>query len=249
MTPTPDKPAATSGDSHEPGGSQPSGDTRARVLEAFLALVAERSFERVGLADVASRAGVSLSDLRGQFGSTFDMLSAFVRDNDRKVLAALSDEHDDAMASQPARDRVFDVMMRRLDILASHKGVLRSLARSACRNPFFALALNRLSVRSAQWMLAAARIDTSGLKGAARAQGLAMVHARVLSTFVRDEDPGLARTMSALDRELSKGERALGLLDSMCTFATCGGRGERASRATSDPAPPVDPVDPIIALR
>ncbi|MBB3771875.1 AcrR family transcriptional regulator [Angulomicrobium tetraedrale] len=210
---------------------------RDKALAGFLAVLAHRPFERIGLGDVATEAGLSLAELRGAFGSTFDLLAAFVRDTDAKVLAGPTDD----MADQPARDRLFDVLMRRLDVLAPHRPALRSLAESARRNPFFALALNRLAVRSQQWMLAAAKIDTAGLKGAVRAQGLALVFARVLQTYLRDEDPGLAPTMAALDRELAKGERALGLLEGAVGLATGGRRGRRSS------APPPSSETPAAA--
>jgi hypothetical protein len=58
-------------------------------------------------------------------------------------------------------------------------------------------------------MMAAAGIDAAGPSGMIRAQGLAVLFARVLGTFVRDEDPGLARTMAALDRRLRRGERTV----------------------------------------
>ncbi|MBS9478592.1 TetR/AcrR family transcriptional regulator [Ancylobacter sp. VKM B-3255] len=207
-------------------------EARAAILDSFLVLLAERPFERISLGDVAERAGVSLAELRAAYGSTFDMVSAFVRETDRKVLAGPTDD----MADEPARDRLFDVLMRRLDALGPHKGALRSLAESARRNPFFALALNRLAVRSQQWMLAAAKIDTAGLKGAVRAQGLALVYARVLQTFLRDEDPALARTMAALDRELDKGQRALGLLEGAVRLATGGRRGQKEAQPPEEPA-------------
>src|SRR5262245_42581990 len=117
---------------------------REKLIEAFLALLAEKSFEKIGLAAVAEKAGVSLADMRGEFGSTFDILAAFVRETDRKVLAG--GEQEDAEAS--ARDRLFEVLMRRLEALQPHREAIRSLARSAQRSPSFALAMNRLAVRS-----------------------------------------------------------------------------------------------------
>lgn len=218
-----------------PGGTKAAAapDPRTHILDSFLALLGERSFDQISLGDVATRAGVSLADLRASYGSTFDMLASFIRATDQKVLAGASDDMDD----QPARDRLFDVLMRRLDALAPYKPAIRSLSASVRRSPSLAMGLNRLSVRSQQWMLASAKIDTSGLKGAVRAQGLALIFAKVLQTFVRDDDPGLARTMAALDRELDKGERALGLLGSVCRLATCGGR--RARRAETAPDEPV----------
>lgn len=186
---------------------------RDRILEAFLALLAEQPFERIGLGAVAARASVSLAELRREFGSTFDMLSAFMRDVDNRVLTG---EFDADFAESPARDRLFDVLMRRIEVLTPHREAVRSLARSARRNPAFALALNSLSLRSQQWMLAAARIDTAGVQGCVRAQGLSYVMARTLRVWLDDEDPGLARTMATLDRELANGERALNLIEGFC---------------------------------
>ena len=49
---------------------------------------------------------------------------------------------DPDMAEEPPRERLFDVLMRRLEVLAPHKEAVRSLLRSARRNPRLALALN-----------------------------------------------------------------------------------------------------------
>ena len=86
---------------------------------------------------------------------------------------------------EPARERLFDVLMRRLEALAPYKEAVRSLMRSARRNPGLALALNAMAVRSQQWMLEAAGIGASGPHGALRAQGAALMFARVLSGLVR----------------------------------------------------------------
>jgi hypothetical protein len=116
--------------------------------------------------------------------------------------------------------------------LAPHKAAIRSLMRSACRNPGLAVALNGFGVRSQQWMLTAADISAAGPKGMLRAQGLALLFARVLATFVNDDDPGLARTMAALDRELARGQRWSGMLDGLCRLAPpiCCPPGRRSRR-------------------
>jgi len=78
-------------------------DRRGRMLDTFLALLAERPFERIGLGDVATGAQVSLAELRAAFGSTFDMLSTFIRDTDRRVLAALAAEGEERVAPRARR--------------------------------------------------------------------------------------------------------------------------------------------------
>jgi AcrR family transcriptional regulator len=187
---------------------------REKIIAAFLALLADERFESIGLADVAGQAGVSLAQLRDEFPSTLAILAAHIKATDRAVLAAdVSD-----MAEEPERERLFDVLMRRLEILAPHRDAVRSLLRSARRDPPFALALNGLVVRSQQWMLTAAGIGASGPRGMVRAQGLAVLFASVLRTWVDDDDPGQARTMAALDRGLGRGQRLLGLMEDVCAI-------------------------------
>ncbi len=134
------------------------------------------------------------------------------------------------MAEEPPRERLFDVLMRRLEVLAPHKDAVRSLMRSAARNPGLALALNGLAVRSQQWMLTAADIDAAGPRGMVRAQGLALLFASVLRTWVDDDDPGHARTMAALDRALARGQRWSGFLDDLVSHSSNASRAARRQR-------------------
>jgi AcrR family transcriptional regulator len=201
---------------------------RDKIIAALLVLLADKPFEAIGLADIAGQAGVSLAQLRGEFASTLAILAAHIKATDHAVLAEdLSD-----MEDEPGRERLFDVLMRRLEALAPHRQAVRSLLRSARRNPPLAVALNGLAVRSQQWMLTAAGMSASGPRGMIRAQGLAMLFASVLRTWVRDEDPGQARTMAALDRALARGQRFAGFLDDLCYIPTriCRLRSRRRSR-------------------
>lgn len=201
--------------SHAPASERaapPTGTDRDKIIAAFLALLAEKRIEQIGLAEVAESAGVSLAEMRGEFPSKLAILAAHIKIVDRAVL---SQDYAD-MAEEPPRERLFDVLMRRFEILAPHRDAVRSLHRSAMRNPPLALALNGLAVRSQQWMLAAAGIKTSGPRGMLRAQGLAVMLAPVLRAWVHDDDPGLARTMATLDRALGRGQRLAGLIEDLC---------------------------------
>jgi AcrR family transcriptional regulator len=195
-------------------GSQPPLSDRDKIIDAFFALLADKAFEAIEHADIAARAGVTLSTLRGEFDSKLAILAAYIRAVDRKVLEG----GDAELAEEPARERLFDVLMRRLEELSPDRAALRSLMRSARRNPGLALALNGLAVRSQRWMLTAANIGAAGPRGMLRAQGLALLFADVLRTFVDDEDEGLAPTMAALDRALGRGERWTVFLDDLCRF-------------------------------
>jgi AcrR family transcriptional regulator len=210
--------------------AQPPASDRDRIVAAFLALLAEKSFEQIALGEIATRAGVSLGAMRAEFSSTLAIYGAHVKAIDRAVL----DGGDGDMAEEPPRERLFDVLMRRIDLLAPHKEAVRSILRSAGRNPGLAFALNGIAVRSQQWMLTAAEISAAGPKGMVRAQGLAVLYASVLHTWLNDEDEGLARTMAALDRALARGQRWSGFLDDLGRFPACACRLGRRRRRDAD---------------
>jgi AcrR family transcriptional regulator len=195
-----------------------------------MTLLAEHAFEDIGLAEVAGRAGLKLSQLRAEFGSTLAIFAAHMKDIDRAVL----DAGEADMAEEPPRERLFDVLMRRLEALAPYKGAIHSILRSARRNLPLALALNAMAVRSQTWMLEAAGINASGRKGALRAQGAALLFARVLAVWLEDDDPALGRTMAALDRGLASAERWSGFLDDLCCIPAAICRGPRRRRRYRD---------------
>src|SRR5690242_13748625 len=160
---------------------------RDKAVDALMALLADHPFEEIGLAEVAGRAGIKLSQLRAEFGSTLAILAAHIKNIDRTVLAG----GDADLAEEPARERLFDVLMRRIEALGPYKPAVRSIMCSTRRNPGLAFALNAMAVRSQRWMLEAAGIGASGPVGAVRAQGAAVMFARVLAVWIDDEDEGL----------------------------------------------------------
>lgn len=209
----------------------PRGTTnRDKAIDALMALLAEHKLDEIGLAEIAGRGGLSLSQLRAEFSSTLAILAAHIKDIDRQVL----DSVDADIADEPPRERLFDVLMRRLEVLAPYKAAIRSLMRSASRRPSLALALNGMALRSQHWMLTAAGIGTHGPRGAMRVQGAAMLFGRVLTVWVDDGEPGLDRTMAALDRGLASAERWSGFVDDLLCIPAVLCRGFRPRRRARD---------------
>jgi len=175
--------------------------TKQKILQTFLDLLAEHPYEDVSLPLVAETAKVKLSDLRSAYSSKQKLVAAFLEQIDTAVL----DERDEEMGDQPPRDRLFDILMTRIDALGERREAVRTLQSAAGKDPAFALDLNSLEVRSQKWMLIAAGIDVSGVKATIVAQGLAIAFGRVLATWLEEEDEGMPRTMARLDKELDKG--------------------------------------------
>lgn len=175
---------------------------RARVIDATLQLLAEHRFEDVTLRAIAQRSGISLGELATTFSSRGAILAAYTKEVDERVLSASFDD----MADQEPRDRLFDVLMSRIEMLREHRVAMASLIEAARRDSQLALFLNGLTVRAMRWMMEAAAISPRGTKGALATQRLAIGFARVMRVAAKEEDPGMPRTMAALDRELREME-------------------------------------------
>lgn len=190
---------------------------KGRLIAAAMKLAAERPWKEISLIEIADAAGMTLADVRADF----DGKSAIVRGLVRAVDDALLKDAKRPLAGDGKRDALFEVIMARFDLLAAHKPAIRSIMKDADLD--FAMFSSALS--SQQWMLAAAGIDASGPGGAVRALGLASVYASVFNIWLDDEDPGMARTMAALDRRLRRGERNLQTVEGVCETVT--GFGKR----------------------
>jgi len=70
--------------------------------------------------------------------------------------------------------------------------------------------------------------------GALRAQGAALMFARVTGVWIDDDEEGLDRTMAALDRGLNSAARWAGFLDDLCSIPACIMRGPRRRRRERD---------------
>ena len=173
---------------------------RDRVIDATLKLAAERDFGDVTLTDIAHQAGISLADFRDLFPSKGAVLGGFNRRIDRKVLEEVGDQS----SPDPARDRLYYVLRKRLEALEPYRDALASIARWAARDPLMATALNREVVNSMRFMLEAADIDCDGPVGSLKLQGLAFAWKRVIDDFVAGD---IHSALGTLDRELSRGER------------------------------------------
>jgi len=135
---------------------------------------------------------------------------------------------DAELSEETHRERLFDILMRRIEKLAPHKEAVRSMLHSARHRPGLAFALNGLALRSHKWMLEAAGISATGPRGTLRAQGSALLFARVVAVWL-DEDEGVERTMATLDRGLASAERWDGFLGDLCAIP-CALRGPRRRR-------------------
>ena len=225
----------------------PPPDTRGKIVEALMELAAERRFDDISVRDISKAAGVSLADFRDLFPSKGAVLAGFSRRIDRAVL----EQEPGELADESPRERLFDVLMRRLEAMAPYREGLREVAAWLRREPAAALAMNQAAMNSMRFMLEAAGIEAKGASGALKLQGLTLAWARVLRTWLDDDEPGLSKTMAELDRVLTRGERAVAGVDRLSAAASpfaalahaVFDAGRRVREGRPRAAPKTDPGD------
>jgi AcrR family transcriptional regulator len=176
---------------------------REAVVEALMRLAAEQPWNDIEIGDIAREAGLSLAEFRELFPSKGAVLGGLAKIIDRKVLEGDGTD----LADEPTRERLFDVLMRRLDAMTPYKDALRRISQALRGDPLSMLALNGVALNSHRFMLAAAGIDTEGPLGRLKLQGVVIAFARTVDVWLDDTDPALARTMAKLDKEIRNGER------------------------------------------
>ena len=196
-------------------------------IDAALALAAETGWRKVTLGEVAERSGLALGALLEHYPSKTALLIGFQRRLDQAVLAGI----DPALGDRPVQERLFDVVMRRLDALAPHKAAISSIVRSgAC--DLEALVRGGMSWRrSLSLMLEAAGLSSSGPKGVLRREGLALIYLDTLRVWLRDDSADMAATMKTLDTHLRRIAR---LIDRVSLWR---GRADAWGAKPGGPAP------------
>ena len=194
-----------------------------KIITAAFDLAASPGWAEVSLRDIAEAAGCSLADVMERFSNKDDVLAVFVEQVDRAMLAGAGNIE----REQSSRDAVFEVIMSRFDILAPYRAGLKSILRARPS----ALAPDptavRMTLKTQNKILQAAGVSAAGAPALVRQLGLARIYGQVFQIWLDDEDPGMARTMAALDRRLRQGEQTLRTIDDvaksgerMCEQAT-----------------------------
>jgi AcrR family transcriptional regulator len=178
------------------------------ALAAAMTLAAEKPWRSVTLSEIAALAKISLAQLHGAYASKGAILAGLMARADEEVLSGI----DKDAAGEPARDRLIDAVMRRLDALTPYKPALRSILRDLGADPASALCLLPGYMNAMAWTLEAAGIGSAGLGGRLRVKGLAAIYAATVCVWLRDDSEDQGKTLAFLDARLQQAERLLPFL-------------------------------------
>jgi ubiquinone biosynthesis protein COQ9 len=213
--------------------------SRDRIVAAALRLAEKRGWRDLSLGKIAGESGIPLAEMRQVFQSKGQILAAFSRAVDQAVLEKFA-----APGADVPRDRLFDVMITRFEIMQPYKAAIRRIRDDLGSSFGEALTQLRPALKSQYWMLAAAGISGEGGRGFLRVQGLLAIYGRVFQIWLEDDDPGMARTMAALDRRLRRGETIVRGIERVRDGFESFGRALRSGGRKSDDIPPAPMSEP-----
>lgn len=172
------------------------------VAAAALRLAAERGWQRLSLRDIAEGAGVGDTELRRQYACKMAILLSHARTIESQA-AELEPPFD---AEDSPRDRLFEMLMQRIDLLAPQRAAIAAILRDLPRDPLGLIAAAPEVLRLMAGILDAAGLPARGPFGMLRGKGLALIWFATLRVWATDESPDHARTMAALDGYLRRVE-------------------------------------------
>ena len=202
------------------------------LITAVFRMAGALGWHRATVPAAAREAGLPLARARERFPNRASVLLRFGRLADQAALESATTEG-------TVRDKLFDLLMSRFEAMQAQRDGMRALLRAVPFDPPLAALLACATKRSMRWMLHAAGVPATGLRGSLEVRGLLAVWLWVTRAWEKDDSADLSGTMAALDTALARAEQAAGWL--------AGGRREApepdASAVVDEPPPPEDPTE------
>ena len=180
-----------------------------KIAIAALHLAATHAWDKVTLEQIAKRAKISPEKLRAATPSKQAVVQAIIS----RVDAMLEKSFAKTAPTGTPRERLFEVIMARLDQLQKDRAGITSILKETKANPSSGAPMLPAVAGSMKSVLQLADIETGLPLYPAIIAGLGVVYALTLCTWMRDETRDISKTMAALDRSLAQAERVMAMID------------------------------------
>jgi hypothetical protein len=209
------------------------------AVDAWLGAVAREGWHGASLESASAGSGIPSAEIMARAGDRLDAALAVADHAAREAFLG-------AAGAGTARERLFDGLMRGLDVLQARREAV--LAVAAARDPGVLMLLAGRSGPALRRLATAAGVGVDGVRGQLRLAALGGLAARLFLTWRQDESPDMAATMAELDRLLERAERAEteGLSADLIGLPGLRSLADRlpwrAGRGDRDPPPSPDPA-------
>ena len=139
------------------------------------------------------------------FSSKWDILEAFRRRTDLLLTAGESPN----LSGQSAKDRLFDVLMARIEIIEPWKAGIGSIAKHALAQPLTGIRLFTSLNESMERMIQHVDVKIQGPGKLLQSHGLTLIYLLVLRRWVADHSSDLGPTMAELNERLISADQLI----------------------------------------
>lgn len=172
------------------------------ILKAARKLSAQTAWESVSLVDIGREADVSATDITAIFPQKSDIVLALLQHIDDEIQREDFGFHHER---DTAKDRLFEVIMFRFDLLEEDRASYISMLSSFQNAPEKAWRHKSAFLYSMRLLLEKSEINIDAVfKEDILMTGLALVYILSVKTWMKDDSPDLAKTMSTVDRHLTR---------------------------------------------
>lgn len=192
------------------GSAARDSEQREHIVDAALALAAQRGWEALRLRDLAAMLGIGLDDIRRHFREKDELIDAWF---DRADAAMLGLADSRVLDGFTPRQRLVELTMAWLDALEAHRAVTRQMIAAKAEPGHLHIqvpAVMRIS-RTVQWLREAAGLEEQGLRRALGETGMTAIYLAVFTRWLGEHGPGSPRSRALLDSLLGGAERLLQL--------------------------------------
>jgi AcrR family transcriptional regulator len=191
------------------------------LLKLAFDIVGERGWNGFSFVELSRRSDLSLTDVYAKFPNRGALLEAL----GARLDSAMLDLDLDELNEMSPRERVFELIMRRLDAMAPFKAGLAEVGRCGRGCELVRPAARNVG-RAVTRLLDAAEAPMPSAVAAGARPVLTLIYSRVFNVWLKDDTPDLARTLSELDRRLQQAE-------SLGRFLSRAAPGRSESRAAA----------------
>lgn len=172
-------------------------------LKASMNMAAENGWSSVTPAGVAQRMGLDQNDIPSHIQTSHDILLAF----EKHISAQVRENTGDFFADETIKDRLFDILMERFEIMTPYKIGLKSVFKGLIFNPKEAFLSKRPFRAMIKDMFEIAGGEITCPKGELKLIGLSLVYLKTAHVWFDDETEDMSLTMAELDKNLTLGEQ------------------------------------------
>ena len=175
------------------------------LIDTTLSLAGELGWPSVTLQLIGKTANVPLSEVSAIFSSKWDILEAFRERTDLLLTAGKSAN----LSGQSAKDRLFDILMARIEIIEPWKAGIGSIARHAVAQPITGIRLFTSLNKSMECMIEHVNAKIQGPGKLIQSRGLTLIYLLVLRRWVADPSSDLGPTMAELNERLISADQLI----------------------------------------